>query len=78
MQLPPSNEQVRLYIINTLGGPCVPACQHRGRACREHPERNRARQGNFWGIWAGSCSVSLCHQGVAADLGLALRPIWVG
>jgi hypothetical protein len=61
-------------IINSLVGPHASIVA----ACWERPERNRAREGNFGGIGAGNCSASLCHQGVAADIGLPLNQIWVG
>lgn len=65
--------RILFYIINTLVGPHASIVA----ACRGRPERTRAREGNFWGIWAGNCSASLCHQGFAADIGLPLSPIWV-
>lgn len=85
--------RLKFYIIGTLVGPPVSAkftCRARHlnlgptphasivAVCRERSERNRAREGNFLGILAGNCSASLCHQGIAVDIGLPLSRVWVG
>lgn len=49
------------YIINIVG----PHASIMG-AYRESPERNRAREGNFWSIFVGNCSAPSCLAAVRA------------